>query len=82
MFRTKRLPQAVLKRVAVHTRDGHTLEGVLLGVYSDAVSLAHVTYVRAEDQSRVVIEGDTLIPTSNLSFIQELAPHDPGADRA
>ena len=78
--RKERLGDAVLKRVVAHTRDGHSMEGVLLGVYADAVSLCHVTYIRAEDQSRVSVEGDVVIPLENLSFLQEFT-HDAGAGR-
>lgn len=82
MIGARRLKQLIVKRVVLHTKDGHSLEGVCLGVYADAVSLAHVTYVRAEDGSRVVIEGDVVVPRDNVSWIQEIAPHDAGADRS
>ncbi len=64
-----RMRHVIRRRVTLHTRDGRSLEGVLVGVYRDAYALAHAEYL-LEDGRREQLPGEVLVPADNLSFVQ------------
>lgn len=59
------------RRVMVHTKDGVTTEGVLVGEYADCVALAHPRE-HVERGEPVALDGDRLIPLVNVSTIDML----------
>lgn len=68
MFARPRLPRLVRASVVVHTRDGRSFAGVLIGVYPDSVALAHPRLLN--DGTPVQLEGELLLPRENLAFLQ------------
>ena len=54
--------------VVVHMDTGGSMRGVLIGVYSDALVLAHAEMLT--DSSPVTVDGDATIPRTNVSWIQ------------
>lgn len=76
VFRFRRLPRTLMKRVVVHTKDEHSIEGVLIGEYVDCLVLAHASFFGGE-AGVMNIEGDQIILNENVSFIQELPPGPP-----
>ena len=67
----QRIDQAIRRRVVLHTKDGHSLRGVLWANYPDAVELRAAQYLR-DDGVTLPTEGSVLVPTGNVSWIQEL----------
>jgi hypothetical protein len=67
----QRFQQAVRKRVVVHTHSGHSLDGVLAGLYSDGVALEHATFLRSGEPS-IPLEGAQLVPWQGVDWVQEL----------
>jgi small nuclear ribonucleoprotein (snRNP)-like protein len=57
--------------VIVHTRDGSSIRGVLLAVHSDVYVLRHAAYLNG-DGSKVAIDGEALVPTARVGFIQRV----------
>lgn len=55
--------------MVVHTRDGRSLRGVLVGAHRDALGLAHAA-VLSEDGGQVSAAGEILVPRDNVSFVQ------------
>ena len=55
--------------VVVHTRDGQSLDGVLVGQYPDILVLRHAS-ARLEDGRREQLTGEVVVPRENVSFIQ------------
>lgn len=56
--------------VAVHISDGTSIRGVLTGAYSDVVVLRHASYLT--EGSEVPIDGEALVPRSQIVFIQRV----------
>ncbi len=54
--------------VVLHTKDGQSFRGVVIGVHTDAIVLAHTTvlYEMGEEQ----LPNDVLIPRTNVSWLQ------------
>lgn len=71
----RRIELARLNRVVVHTKDGHTLSGVLWREYADAVDLRSVSYIR-DDATVLPVDGNILVLLENVSWIQELGAGD------
>ncbi len=62
------LPQYERRTAVVHTRDGNSLQGVLVGAYDDAVVLRHATDLDSTEQ----LKGDIIVPRPNVSYLQVL----------
>jgi hypothetical protein len=60
------------RTVMVHTKDGRSFRGVLVGVYRDSITLAHSATWSGRDQ--VALEGEAHVPRENISFLQTLSP--------
>lgn len=73
----QRFEDALRRRVIVHTRGGHSIDGILTGLYPDAVAVEHATYLRTGDPS-VPLDGTQLIPWGQVTWAQEL-PADAGS---
>lgn len=71
-MRRRYLPRIVRERVAVHTTDGRTIEGILVGEYRDAVVIRHGRYLH-EDGAEP-LEGDVVIPLERVSMLQAPEP--------
>lgn len=67
----QRIEALLFKRVIVHTRSGHSIEGVLAGSYADSVVVRHARYLLAENGTEQ-LDGDQIIPSGNVEWIQEL----------
>ena len=65
------LRQLEAETVVVHTREGSSIRGVLLAVYSDVYVLRHAAYLNP-DGSTVAIDGEALIPLARVAFTQRL----------
>lgn len=69
---SRRYLRRILKSsVVAHLRDGASTEGVLVGVYPDAIVLRHAA-ILLEDGRRAPLDGDVVIPRAGLSFLQAL----------
>lgn len=68
----KWLDRRVKRRVAVHTADGKSLLGVLVGVYPDVVVLRHARILDAGSDTTPALDGDVAVPRSQVSFVQIL----------
>lgn len=75
-----RYGESLRRRVVVHTRGGHSIDGILAGVYADTVVVSHAHFVRPGD-TPVPLEGDQLIPWQTVEWTQEVAA-DAGAEDA
>lgn len=56
------------RSVVVHTRDGASLKGVLVGSYRDCLVLAHVRYLAGEGEASV--DGEAVVPRETVGWIQ------------
>jgi small nuclear ribonucleoprotein (snRNP)-like protein len=65
------LKQLRAETVVVHTRGGSSIRGVLLAVHSDVYVLRHAAYLNG-DGSTVAIDGEALVPTTRVGFIQRI----------
>ena len=55
--------------VTLHTRDGHSIRGVLLGVYRDALVLTSATYLHESGEEKLT--GEVVVPYENVGFLQQ-----------
>jgi len=62
---------AVRRHVVLHLREGHSLDGVLAGIYADGVELTSATFLRT-DSADTPLDGAQLVPWDAISWIQEL----------
>jgi hypothetical protein len=69
-------PTLASKTVVVHTRDEQSIRGILAAQHSDRLSLRNVIYLHGSGDQPV--EGLVHVPTSSVSWLQELS----GADGA
>lgn len=67
----KAIDKLVGRRVMLHTKGLNSLEGVLVGVYPDAVVLRHAFHIDPIEGSRQILEGDQVVPRP-FEFVQEL----------
>lgn len=65
------LRQLEAETVVMHTRDGASIRGVLIAAYGDVYVLRGAAYLNA-DGSSVAIDGEVLLPTTRVGFIQRL----------
>lgn len=65
----------VKRSVVVHTSTGASIRGVLVGVYRDSLVLAHAIYL--DQGGNVDVDGEAVVPRSNVSWIQTLPAGDP-----
>ena len=72
-FRRPQLERYERQTVAVHTRDGQSIKGVLGGVYADCVVVRHAVHL----DEGVKLEGDVVIPRANVSYLQAILPTEP-----
>jgi len=68
----KRFHQAVRRRVVVHLSSGHSIGGVLRGIYADGLEVDAAFYVRA-DEYDTPLDGSQVIPWQSVAWIQELS---------
>lgn len=59
-------------RVVVHTIGGSSIEGVLVGLYTDCLVLAHASALSGS--GRLAIDGEPIIERRNVDWIQKLGP--------
>lgn len=69
----RRFDRAVRKHVVVHTRGGHTIDGILGSVYADGIVVREAMYVRPGDRD-VPLDGAQIVPWDSIEWVQEL-PH-------
>jgi len=77
MFRRRGLPLLISRRVLVHTKDGVTTEGVLVGSYVDCVVIRHGREHQGVGDP-LPLDGDRTILCGNVSTIDAV----PGASGA
>lgn len=65
------LEQVVRRTVVVQTKDAQSVRGVLVGAYRDALVVSHASYL-LPDGNREAIDGDVIVPRSNLAWVQVL----------
>ena len=70
-FRRKAL--TLYRSVVLHTVDGNSFVGVLVGVYPDGYVLRHASALVPE---RTAIVGDLVVPTRNAAWFQHDVPDD------
>lgn len=64
-------PESLVRQtVVVNTRDGRTIRGVLMSEHSDRVTLVEAFYLAGSGEHQLA--GQTHVPRSNISFIQEV----------
>jgi hypothetical protein len=68
--RRRALQRAIGQRVVVHTTDDRTLDGVLVGAYTDCLALAHAQLLQPGDAPDVPLGGEVLVHVSSLSLVQ------------
>ena len=75
MFARRRLSKLARSSVVLHTADRKSFAGVVVGVYADAVALAHARLLN-EDGNALPLEGELVVPLANVSFLQDGVPID------
>ena len=60
-----------VETVVVHTRDDASIRGVLVAAHADVYVLRHAAYLNP-DGSKVVIDGEVLIPVTRVAFLQRI----------
>jgi hypothetical protein len=60
-----------VETVVVHTRDDASIRGLLVAVHSDVYVLRHAAYLNP-DGSKVVVDGEVLIPVTRVAFLQRI----------
>lgn len=73
----ERFSQALRRRIVLHTQSGHSIDGILLGLYADGLCVTAAKFLRP-GEGPVPLDGDQIVPWSSVDWIQEL-PHDAGA---
>lgn len=68
MILRRGLHKLVKQRVVVHTKDDRSIRGVLIGVYSDALALAHPEYLQEAQPEG--LPGEAVVPQANVSWLQ------------
>ena len=58
-------------RGVLQTRDGRSLQGVLVGVYNDCVVLAAIRYL--DEAKPHDLPGEAVIPLGNVSWFHRLS---------
>lgn len=58
------------RRVVVHLKDGTSLRGWLVSAYRDALVLQNADALTGD--TTTPIDGQTVVPRANLSWIQDL----------
>lgn len=69
MLRRRYVDTLARASVTVHTTDGRSIAGVLTGAYRDVVVLSHAS-VLVERGEPVELDGDAVIPRTQVSFLQ------------
>ena len=64
------LQQLTRRTVTVHTTDGQSLKGILIGEYRDSLVLAHAEYLTGD--TREPLDGEAVILRDRVSWIQVL----------
>jgi len=64
-------PSLASKTVVVHTRDEQSIRGLLVAQHADRLSLRSAVYLHGSGDQPV--EGLAHVPTSSISWMQELA---------
>jgi small nuclear ribonucleoprotein (snRNP)-like protein len=60
------------RTVVVHTRDGQSLRGVLVGAYRDCLVLSHAVYLAGEGE--VNVDGEVAVPRQTVGWLQVIPP--------
>lgn len=64
------LRQLERKSVTVHTTDGQSLKGVLIGEHRDCIVLAHAEYLSGDTSEP--LDGEAVVLRERVSWIQVL----------
>lgn len=72
VFRGSALRRLTRETAVVTTSDGHTFRGVVIGVYDDALALAHARALLGEAEQE--LSGEILIPLAKVAFIVRALP--------
>lgn len=70
MSRVRWIDQLKRRTVVVHTTNGTSLRGVLVGTYRDSLVLAHVAYLG--DGGSQPVDGEVVVPRERVAWIQTL----------
>lgn len=65
------LKQLTAETVVLNTTGDESIRGVLIAVHSDVYVLRHAAYLNS-DGSRVMIDGEVLVPVTRVSFLQRI----------
>lgn len=65
----KNLRKRVGETVVCHTRDGQSIQGILLGSHSDVHVLAHAHFLN-EGGGSTLLGGEVAVPVGNVAFWQ------------
>lgn len=58
------------RTVVVHTTNGMSVRGVLVGAYRDCLVLSHATFLGVETAEQ--IDGEAVIPRDRVAWLQTL----------
>lgn len=72
---TEWFPKLEAKRVIVHTGE-HSIEGVLTGIYSDCVVIAHARYLLNATDIQP-LDGEQVVPRPNIEWVEVLSAGTP-----
>lgn len=65
------LNRQLTNTVVVHTTAKESIRGVLVGVYSDCVVIAHAYYLHAES-APTEIDGEAIVPRERVAWVQKI----------
>lgn len=66
-----RFAASVLRHVIVHTTEGYSIGGVLVGLYADGIEMRNARFIRA-DEYDTPLDGVQIIPWTSVAWMQEL----------
>lgn len=69
-------PTLEAKRAILHVKGEHSIEGVLTGIYSDCVVLAHARYLLNATDIQP-LDGEQVIPRANIEWVEVLSAGTP-----
>ena len=72
MARTRWIERLAKRSVIVHMSDGASVRAVLLRAHPDCLILVESRYL-APDGQETAVDGESVIPRSNVSWIQVLS---------
>lgn len=65
-------PYRKRERVTVHTRDGQSIDGILVGTYPAALVLSHASRLNEQDPDGpgIPFAGDVIVERTNVSVVE------------